>query len=67
MEEEPELAGSEGIEIVVEVPDVDAAYRQLRKLGIAFEGPPADMPWGARHAWLHDPSGYRLSIYSAAG
>jgi catechol 2,3-dioxygenase len=64
MEEVPDHVGSEGIEIVVRVPDVDEAYERLRSLDVPFETPPQDMPWGARHAWLRDPSGYRLSIFS---
>ena len=63
MEEGPTV-GSDGIEIVIEVPDVDRAFDELGGRGVAFEGPPADMSWGARHAWLRDPTGYRLSIYS---
>lgn len=53
-----------GIELVIRVDDVDATYARLRAAGVAFDGPPADQEWGARHAWLRDPSGYRLSIYS---
>lgn len=64
--EEDLNTGSNGIEIVVEVRDVDEAWQRLVDHGIEFEGPPADMPWGARHAWLRDPSGYRLSLYSTA-
>ena len=64
MEEEPSQVGGAGIEIVVEVPDVDAAFRRLQGDGVAFDEPPADMPWGARHAWMRDPSGYRLSLFS---
>jgi catechol 2,3-dioxygenase-like lactoylglutathione lyase family enzyme len=56
--------GAVGIEIEVRVPDVDQTYREMSEDGVAFESPPADMPWGARHAWLRDPDGYRLSIYS---
>lgn len=64
-EERPnEQVGSAGIEIVVRVLDVDAAYRRLCDAGVRFETSPQDQPWGARHAWLHDPDGYRLSIYS---
>ena len=63
--EEAEPVGSAGIELVIRVPDVDEAYRRLTAAGVAFESPPADMEWAARHAWLRDPSGYRLSIYSA--
>jgi catechol 2,3-dioxygenase-like lactoylglutathione lyase family enzyme len=64
MEEVPEQVGCEGIEIVVEVPNVDAVHDRLSQQGIAFDAPPQDMPWGARHAWLRDPSGYRLSLFS---
>jgi len=55
-----------GIEIVVRVDDVDALYRRLITAGVAVDGPPADQDWGARHIWLNDPTGYRVSVYSAA-
>jgi catechol 2,3-dioxygenase-like lactoylglutathione lyase family enzyme len=64
MEEVPDQVGSIGIELVLRVEDVDEAYRRLTDAGVAFDTPPRDMEWGARHAWLRDPSGYRLSIYS---
>jgi catechol 2,3-dioxygenase-like lactoylglutathione lyase family enzyme len=52
------------VEVVVRVPDVDATYQQMTAAGIEFEAAPADMPWGARHAWLRDPDGRRVSLYS---
>ena len=65
LEERPvDEVGSAGIEIVLRVDDVDAAFRQLLDAGLTFDTEPEDMPWGARHAWLRDPDGYRLSIYS---
>jgi catechol 2,3-dioxygenase-like lactoylglutathione lyase family enzyme len=64
LEERPlSEVGAPGIEIVVRVADVDRAAWDLRSVGIAVEGP-EDQPWGARHAWLRDPDGYRLSIYT---
>ena len=65
MEERPagEL-GSNGIEVVIRVDDVDATYARLRDQGVDFDGPPTDQPWGNRHCWLRDPDGYRLSLYS---
>ena len=63
-ERDAEDVGAAGIEIVIRVPDVDTAYSTLVAAGLSFAAPPADMPWGARHAWLKDPDGYRLSIYS---
>jgi catechol 2,3-dioxygenase-like lactoylglutathione lyase family enzyme len=62
--EEAEPIGADGIELVIGVGDVDEAYRRLADAGVAFDSAPQDMEWGARHAWLRDPSGYRLSIYS---
>jgi YD repeat-containing protein len=53
-----------GPEIVVYVPDVDASVRRIGEFGIAIEEGPADQPWGARHAWLRDPDGRRISIHS---
>jgi uncharacterized glyoxalase superfamily protein PhnB len=50
---------------VIQVDDVDRRYRELVAGGVRFSGPPEDQEWGARHAWLIDPDGYRLSIYSA--
>jgi len=61
----PDQIGSAGIEIVIQVDDVDRRYQEMLAGGIAFDSAPADQPWGARHAWLHDPDGYRLSIFSA--
>jgi uncharacterized glyoxalase superfamily protein PhnB len=40
----------------------DEAHRRLTAAGIAFDSEPADMPWGARHARLRDPSGHPLSL-----
>lgn len=62
--EEAEPVGAVGIELVIRVPDVDAAHARLTDAGLDFEGTPQDTDWGARHAWLRDPSGYRLSLYS---
>ena len=53
-----------GVELRVRVDDVDQVYERLRAAGVAFDEPPADQPWGDRHCWLRDPSGYRLSLYS---
>lgn len=62
--EEAEPVGADGLELVLRVDDVDEAFRRLSDAGVTFETEPEDMEWGARHAWLRDPSGYRLSIYS---
>ena len=65
-ERDVSLVGSAGIEIVVQVDDVDACYAALSTAGILFDSPPQDQEWGARHAWLRDPDGYRLSLAGPA-
>ena len=55
--------GAPGMELELQVPDVDALATALRDAGIDLTEP-SDQEWGARHAWLHDPDGYRLSIWS---
>ena len=52
------------IELVVRVDDVDRRFRELSAEGIGFERSPADQEWGARHVWLTDPDGNRLSLFS---
>ncbi len=54
----------EGPEITVRVDDVDAVVVRLKSLDIEIEEGPSDQPWQARHAWLRDPDGRRMSIYS---
>jgi catechol 2,3-dioxygenase-like lactoylglutathione lyase family enzyme len=62
----PGTVSADGPELTLRVDDVDAVAMRLRDLGIEIEESPADQPWGARHAWLRDPDGRRMSIYSAA-
>jgi catechol 2,3-dioxygenase-like lactoylglutathione lyase family enzyme len=62
----PAEVGAVGIEIVVRVGDVDVTASALRDAGLEITDP-ADQAWGARHAWTHDPDGYRISIYSTRG
>ena len=55
---------AEGPEITLRVDDVDAVVERLKSLGVEIEEGPSDQPWQARHAWLRDPDGRRMSIYS---
>lgn len=64
IEEGTDTAASRTIEIQLQVDDVDRCYRQLLSSGVRFSAPPADMPWGARHAFLDDPDGQPLSIFT---
>ncbi|MBV8278936.1 MAG: VOC family protein, partial [Verrucomicrobia bacterium] len=46
------------------VPDVDDVYERLKQEGVRFDEPPADMPWGWRHAYTRDPAGHTVEICS---
>ena len=54
-----------GVRLYFEVKELDAFCQQLATLGVAFEQMPKDMPWGWRHAYLHDPDGHDISLYWA--
>jgi catechol 2,3-dioxygenase-like lactoylglutathione lyase family enzyme len=65
--EENRSATTEGPELTLRVEDVDIETERLRGLGVLVIEEAADMPWGSRHAWIADPDGRRMSIYSARG
>jgi lactoylglutathione lyase len=60
------LAGDRGagVEIVLEVPDVDAAYEQARTAGAKIAERPRRRPWGLRDFRLADPDGYYVRVTS---
>lgn len=51
-----------GIEIVLEVDDLDAAYAQVLRGNWPIAAPLAQRPWGSRDFRLVDPDGYYLRI-----
>jgi len=54
-----------GVEIVLEVPDLDVAHAAVRAAGHALAEAPTDRPWGLRDFRLADPDGYYLRITTA--
>jgi predicted enzyme related to lactoylglutathione lyase len=56
------VAANEGLVFSIQVPDVDAKYRELTALGIVFVHEPKKVIWGYG-AELLDPDGYRLSLW----
>jgi len=48
-----------------QVPSVDAAVEELRKIGVAVVSPPKDSPWG-RRAVVDDFDGHRVELTGAA-
>jgi catechol 2,3-dioxygenase-like lactoylglutathione lyase family enzyme len=56
-----------GVEIVLAVADVDAAYRRAEASPYGVEGAPSTRPWGLRDFRVVDPDGYYLRITSRPG
>ena len=54
----------DGVLLVLDVGDVDAAYARLKERGVWFEDEPHDRPeWGLRIVHLRDPDGYLLELF----
>ncbi len=53
-----------GVEIVLEVDDVDAALRSVIDAGTPVLTPLGERPWGLRDFRIADPDGYYLRITS---
>lgn len=51
-----------GVEIVLEVPDLDAAWRQASTAGASVVEPIRDRPWGQPDFRVVDPDGYYWRI-----
>lgn len=56
---------SEDVGLYFEVDDLDARCRRLKRRGVKFTQGPKDMPWGWRHAYLKDPDGHEVSLFTA--
>lgn len=62
---EPDFAFSDGIRLHFESRDIDRLCRRLAAQGVSFEQMPKRMPWGWKHAYLKDPDGHEVCLYSA--
>lgn len=57
----PPEAGA-GMQITVEVDDVDAVCAELARRGVTLLNGPMDRPWGIRTAAFRDPAGHVWEI-----
>jgi uncharacterized glyoxalase superfamily protein PhnB len=55
-----------GVEIVLEVGDIDAYYEHVKRDNYPLAAPLQEHPWGARDFRLLDPDGYYLRLTSRA-
>ena len=53
-----------GVEIVIEVDDVEAAHRRAVEAGWPVLTPLSDRPWGLRDFRMLDPDGYYIRVTS---
>jgi predicted enzyme related to lactoylglutathione lyase len=53
------------IRLYFEVPDLKKFCKRLEKGGGVLSQQPKKMPWGWTHAYLNDPDGHEVSVYSA--
>jgi predicted enzyme related to lactoylglutathione lyase len=54
-----------GIVVYFECEDVDATVAKLRRRGVSIEADPKDQPWLWREAYLRDPDGNGLCLFTA--
>jgi predicted enzyme related to lactoylglutathione lyase len=58
---------SDGVRLYFEVRDLDDFCHKLQQKGFYITQLPRMMPWGWRHAYVNDPDGHEISLYSAGG
>lgn len=61
---QPETRFGYGVEIVLEVKDIQLAYENAQKAGAVFEAPLGVRPWGLTDFRLVDPNGYYIRVTS---
>lgn len=54
----------QGVSMLIEVADVDAAYEHAVQAGAEVVVPTADYPWGQRIARFKDPDGIVVSLFT---
>jgi catechol 2,3-dioxygenase-like lactoylglutathione lyase family enzyme len=59
-----QTASNESIILEFEVKDVDKEYDRLRGMEIKWVMYPANLPWGIRAIYFHDPDGNLINFYT---
>src|SRR5258708_22003762 len=54
-----------GVRLYFEVRALERFCERLESAGVQFSQQPKQMPWGWKHAYLNDPDGHEISLYSA--
>ncbi|WP_055489484.1 VOC family protein [Streptomyces sp. TP-A0356] len=53
---------SPALKLWLQVPDVEAAHRELADAGVAIVRPPVKEPWGLIEMWIEDPDGTEIVL-----
>lgn len=51
-----------GLQLWLQVPDAQAAHRELMDAGVDVLRPPVREPWGLIEMWITDPDGVRICV-----
>lgn len=62
---DPEARGVRDTVVYFEEDDLAAAVERLKAAGLAFESGPVEQDWLWREAYLRDPTGNLICLYSA--
>lgn len=62
---DPQATGVRQTTIYFEEDDLDATVARLKAAGLAFDSDPVDQTWLWREAYLRDPTGNVICLYSA--
>ncbi|WP_066319033.1 glyoxalase/bleomycin resistance/extradiol dioxygenase family protein [Bacillus sp. FJAT-29814] len=54
-----------GVEIVIEVPDIEKKYNEIVESGYPVEAPLSEQAWGSKDFRVLDPNGYYIRITQA--
>ena|SRR5579859_6067702 len=65
VEQKADLAQGTGIVVYFECENVDVTVATLRQRGVPVEAEPKDQPWLWREAYLRDPDGNSLCLFTA--
>ena len=63
LEEGVRGSSCDGLELNIQVDDLDEVHRHLVDAGVLVEGPPEEQEWGHRHVWFRDVDGRRMSVF----
>lgn len=62
---DPQASGVRQTSVYFEEDDLDATVARLKAAGLVFDSDPVDQTWLWREAWLRDPTGNAICLYSA--